>query len=132
MTRKQELEKTIAGARLKLTTLESKERQKENEQLIGKCFKYRNSHSLPEKESDYWWLYIKILSLNEYGICSGIAFQTDKDGRIDIETREYINLSSGYIEIPKKEFEEEWAELAMSIMSIEEKCINVNSKEAKK
>lgn len=32
-------------------------------QLIGKCFKFKNSYSCPVKKSDYWYAYSKIVSI---------------------------------------------------------------------
>lgn len=124
MTRKEELEKTIELARDELSAIEVKDNIMGNTKLLGNCFKYRNCHSLPKKESDYWWLYHKISSIGKHGHCMAMSFQTDKRGRIDIETDLYFSPNGGHIEISQEEFKDAWAELAMNIMDIEKDCVN--------
>jgi len=114
MTKKQELEKAIDDARLKLVAIETKEKIDKNKNLIGKCFKYKNFYSYPN-DDEYWWLYAKILSLDEYGSMSGIAFQTDINSKIEIEKRTFFSDFSGYTEIPNKEFYNAWDKLVISI-----------------
>jgi len=112
LTKKEELEKTIAVARNELSDIICEENIENNKKLIGKCFKYQNCYSHTEKESDYWWLYSKVLSVDKYGDCIIDQFQTDKDGQQTFipEKTDYINRSNNtnYIEIPESEFIEAW------------------------
>lgn len=67
--------------------------------LIGKCFKYKNNYSCPEKPSDYWFLYVRIDSLSKDGDLFSTQFQTDMYGKFLFEKREYFQFSDSYIEI---------------------------------
>ncbi|KKM59287.1 hypothetical protein LCGC14_1548290 [marine sediment metagenome] len=127
MTREEELNRIIAIAHDELSTIDVKKKLKENTKLIGKCFKYRNSYSAPEEESDYWWLYYKVISVNRHGICMAMRFQTDKHGRIEIEKERYFVLSDRYIKITEEEFEDAWDNLLLTINFL--KCFAINLKE---
>lgn len=98
MSKKEELMKALAD-------IEEQERQAminaeypKFKELIGTCYKYRNSYSCPEKESDYWYTYFKITSLtpndlyigglkndNVLARCETLKFQVCKDGIISID-----------------------------------------------
>lgn len=84
-------------------------------ELVGRCFKLKNNYSCPEKKSDYWYKYTKITSIEKddvYRSCGGealsyyhgISFQTDKNGRIDINPMEESYVHSLGNEITLKEF----------------------------
>jgi hypothetical protein len=94
--------------------------------LIGKCFKQRNNFSLPEKPSDYWFLYIKITEIKEsylydggengvYCRYNGWSFETDKNKNIAIERikKNYVHMLGE--EISQEEFNKEWIQLKNSL-----------------
>jgi len=60
-------------------------RQFENESLVGRSFKYRNSYSCPQEEKDYWMLYQRVLSLDHDGTPWGVTIQTDCYGKMECE-----------------------------------------------
>lgn len=96
----------------------------EFKKLEGKCFKYKNSYSLPENESDYWFKYIKILKIEKENInkrnqeilctCKTFSFQKDKYGEIKINPNDndYVHfLIKNNIEITNDEFKKEYNKL---------------------
>jgi len=98
--------------------------------LEGKCFKYKNSYSLPKTKEDYWWLYIKVVKieksdLRESGnriLCSynGWSFQTCTHETISINFNR-----NGYIdgigkEITSKEFNTAWNQLLEKVKLLPE------------
>jgi len=54
--------------------------------LVGRCFRYKNSYSCPEKPSDYWWLYKRVLGVKtgRYEEVFIEQFETDKNGETTI------------------------------------------------
>lgn len=118
MTRKEQLQQRIAAAddaifpdRAELWRIEAQEAEDRNRALIGKCYKYRTSYSLPKEDADYWWLYIKVTGVK--GASMRIwRFDTDKYGKIQIEPDgmlAYENMQfGGYHEIPEAEFNAAW------------------------
>lgn len=95
----------------KIEKIKEAERFERNKGLEGKAFKYRNCYSCPEKPSDYWWLYIKVLKVTKDHIETH-QFQTDKYGEITITLRKrhYRNLfgADSRIEIKPAEFTKAW------------------------
>lgn len=81
---------------------------------IGKCFRYRNNYSCPEKPSDYWWLYRKITGVKD-GSYTSFQFQTDRDGMVRIEQKEWDNISESDKEITDAEFNHVWKETLAKI-----------------
>ena len=91
--------------------------------LEGKCFKVRNCYSLPETESDYWFLYVKIQKIDKDDLYKssdnilsrfhGWSFQTDKYGSISVEFdyNSYVHSMSEETEISNEEFKEAWLKL---------------------
>lgn len=53
--------------------------------LVGKCFKYRNSYSCPEKPSDYWWLYRHVIGVTTDSNLMVHQFQTDTYGELTVK-----------------------------------------------
>lgn len=131
MNKKEELRKQLAE-------IEKQERQSLIEaeypkfaSLIGKCFKYRNSHSLPEKPSDYWYSYYKIISITPDDIymggmendkvlsrCVVQSFQVDDNGVITIDPRyrTYVHILGKEIDID--EFNEKFNKVIDEINKI--------------
>lgn len=106
--REKALMRTMQAARANLDAIEKRKRRSASKKLVGKCFKYRNCFSLPQSDADYWWLYLRVLGVDDYGHPVGVTFQVDKDGRAEIEpSLRLMSLGierSGYIEIPQTEF----------------------------
>ena len=101
----------------------------EFQKMIGKCFKIRNNYSCPEKLSDYWFLYVRITDIKEEdlyvsnsGEClsnySGFSFQTDKYGRVNIDTKDRGYVHSLGEEIPELEFEKAWNKMIKRIHTL--------------
>jgi hypothetical protein len=103
----------MARVRRELDKIEGAETAKKNKKLIGKYFKYpRNCYSCPEKESDYWPVYHKVLY--DDGGLHGMTFQTDSHGMITIKFDDYVSLS-GCVEISAREFLDAWLEVKRKI-----------------
>ena len=117
MNKKEELSQQLAE-------IENQEREQlikieypKFKQLIGKCFKLKTSYSCPEKKSDYWNVYSKIVSIRPDDLylggasadkvlagCKTITFQKNKYGSISIT---YVHCIGEEISIDEfnKEFE---------------------------
>jgi hypothetical protein len=107
-TKKAELEAQIGLLQRELRKIEDTEATERNRYLVGRCFRYRNCYSCPEKDSDYWWLYCRVLSVRG-DTATVLDFQTDKDGRMEMRPshfRSAMSLASGgsYQPIPRKQF----------------------------
>lgn len=112
------LRKRSREASAELWAAEQKERDKENATLIGKCFRYRNSYSVP-KENERWWLYIKILKVED-GALRALKFEVDYEGRIKIDPNEYMgNIFEGYHPISAATFNRAWQETVTAIHQID-------------
>lgn len=95
----------------RIDKIEESSRFQANKELEGKAFKYRNNYSCPEKPSDYWWMYLKVLKVSKDYIDTH-EFQTDKYGEITINLRKrhYRHLfgAGSRIEIKPAEFDRAW------------------------
>jgi len=98
----------MEAARLVLYRLEDEERTRKHGALVGRFFRYRNCYSCPEKESDYWWLYVAVTAMDEHGSLRVLKFQTDKEGKVSIEPRTFamgeLFTDGKYIEITEADF----------------------------
>lgn len=85
----------------------------------GRFFKVRNNYSRPEKPSDYWWLYKKVVEIKPNNIydtgsngvaChySGWSFETDSYGTFTVSQRNMGYLHSLGEEITEAEFNAAW------------------------
>jgi hypothetical protein len=116
MSREDELNDTIIKARDELTEIKMKKEQEANAPLVGKCFKFHNSYSCPKSDDDKWWVYRKIIGVDEYGMLNAFSFETDCDGRIEIE---YCPMyPTDWIEISSKEFDKEWKSVVKQVNNI--------------
>ena len=83
-----EQKEIVNKEREKLYVLENEERERfvipEMKKKIGICYKYHNCYSCPEKPSDYWWIYIKIIGLKDDEYITE-TFQEDKFGWLTYE-----------------------------------------------
>ena len=106
--RKAELYKQIRVLRAETLAIEAAERQAKNSALVGKCFKMLNSYSCPQTESDYWYVYTKVLDTD----LNTFTFQDDRSAEfhIRIELGQYY-ADSDTVEIHPAEFESEWVKL---------------------
>jgi hypothetical protein len=113
-------QRIIDEAYKKLHAIENENSKKNLKKLVGKCFKYKNSYSSPEKESDYWYLYRKVLRIaDEHPFIVSFDFQTDKDGKISIEPEERSSTHlPGMVEIDGVEFWQEWCEVLKKVQKI--------------
>lgn len=58
---------------------------------VGRCFKVRNNYSCPEKPSDYWWLYKRVVKIDGYSLVTE-EFHRDRYGVITFrESSIYCN-----------------------------------------
>lgn len=114
------LHNIVIDARAKLNKIETLAIVKANTALVGKCFKYpRNNYSCPEKKSDYWPVYSRVLRLDGHGlICH--TFQADKYGDIRIEFAKYEMRLSGYVPITVAEFRRAWGRVKARISLVGE------------
>lgn len=94
---------------------EREESDRQNAALVGRTFKFRNSYGGCD-ESEKWWLYGKVIDIKDGGLLM-FRFQTDNNGRIEIEPAQYkVGIAdSGYQEIPEKEFDRAWAALLIKV-----------------
>ena len=116
--RKEELRKRIETDMAEFHKITEAETQEANSLLIGKCYKYRNSYSLPEEPDDYWWVYTLIVGA-EGSSLKVFRFQTDRNGTIEIETDlDLPALTESYQEIGRTEFLQAWANLQKQIRSM--------------
>lgn len=89
--------------------LEAEQKDERNSSVVGRCFKYHNSRSGLER----WWMYSSVVEVKD-GSLVAFSFQTDSDGKTEIEPENRIHSDSfagcsGYKEITREEFEEQWA-----------------------
>lgn len=87
--------------------------------MVGKCFRYRNCYSCPEKPSDYWWLYAKAERLGEMGYPVGVSFQVDKDGVLTIQPQQRLHVIGAWQEIPASDFDAEFAKVLANMKALQ-------------
>jgi hypothetical protein len=115
--------KQLDAARAVISAAEDSERAAINKSHVGRFYRYRNCYSCPETDADYWWLYIAVTGVDEYGNLQGWSVQTDKDGKLTLETgrispvslREEIGM--GAFCLAFAEVEKRVQEFGMSITS---------------
>ena len=90
--------------------LDEQEAGPKRRQLIGRCFKYRNCYSCPEKPSDYWWLWFRATGTSGWMV-TGPKIQCDSNGKIDIERYAAIavdgTLDPKYVQVSRREYDRE-------------------------
>ena len=74
MSEKEELRKQINRLHNRLWVLESAERRKENDKLVGKIFRYRNSYSGGKPQ---WWVYYKVVKGSDGSYVKAFRFDID-------------------------------------------------------
>lgn len=80
-----DLNEQIGVLRGRAEVLSNAENFEKAKKLIGKCYKYRNCFSMPASDDDCWFLYKKVISSGPDGSLKVLRFQTDKNGRFEIE-----------------------------------------------
>jgi len=117
--RKKELRKIIDVNRDELHEIEDGERAEYDKQFIGRCFRYRNSYSVPT-EDEKWRLYTKVISVGETGLTC-LSFQEDYEGKIEIEPGgfQYSGNLEDWQEITEDHYRQAWLELVDKISGIQ-------------
>lgn len=79
------LEARVTKLRAEKREREEKKLRKHNMRYLGKTYKWRNCYSCPEKDSDYWWFYLKVKEISADGslVCS--TFEKTSTGIIKFE-----------------------------------------------
>lgn len=85
----------------------------ENQQYVGKFYRYRNSYGVGG-DSKSWWLYAAIIGVDEGGTLLGWTFQQTSEGNISIEPTGTVYPWSGYEEIPASVFQR----AALKVLSV--------------
>jgi hypothetical protein len=116
--RKNELQTIIDNARNELYKIEDNEKMESFNQLLGKCFRYRNCFSCPSSDKDYWYMYMKVTGISDSGEL--LILQFEKDGHGDFSIRpDYTNLLLDLsIEITEKEFNDAWKGFVTEIINL--------------
>lgn len=112
---KDELESRARDINRRLHTIRDAERFAENQALAGKTFRFKNNYSCPEKPSDRWWLYAKVLKVDKTGHLTVMEFQTDKYGDITIRTDKFRFHMNDYQACPASVFNKAWRDLQRKI-----------------
>lgn len=115
---KEKAARVAALANDRLAEIQNAERYARNKALLGKAFKYRNSYSCPEKRGNYWWLYAKVVKVDQDGHLMVFMFQTDKYGNVDIKPSEHRYHMDDYTGISASEFHKAWGRLRLLIASM--------------
>jgi hypothetical protein len=98
--------------------MEEAKKLKENAELIGKCFRYRNSSG-----DASWWLYGMVTGVDKRGRIVMWDFEQcgdeykDGDGRIQVRFEHIRNGMTDWEEISRKGFEAEWVKLATHVIN---------------
>lgn len=64
--------------------IERAREEKELSALVGRCYRYRNSYSCPQSDDDCWWLYTRVIGVED-GALKAFRFQDDKRGKLETE-----------------------------------------------
>ena len=119
MDEKEQIVSQLRALNKRLYAINQKEASARNRALLGKCYKYRNNYSVPEKASDYWWLYIRVDKVKG-AFATTFEFQTDKHGEMSVRPSR-INVARfdhGHIEIKPSEFARALASLQKRIAKL--------------
>lgn len=109
---KKQLQKEIAVLEKELYKINSIEKDKRNKRLLGRCFKYLNSSC-----EDKWWLYKKVTKIEDGGIYATQFEKTPWSFEIKEEWHNY-DLSDGYTEISRQEYDEAWSTFLAELQSL--------------
>lgn len=135
--RKEEIEQELAklyALKHELNEIEDAEQKEINKTLIGKCYKYRNNYSCPESDSDYWYIYARMIRIDEDGLLVAVRFQIDRNGRIEIEEDTDFtsqHYASSWIEIQSEEYLEAMSKASAGIERFFQSATSPNVAETK-
>lgn len=112
------LEGQVDKLYIKINQIQDAQNSKENRKLLERCFRTRNNYSCPEKASDYWWLYFKVLRTGSLVTC--LSFEIDPNGNIIIRpsAEYYGHQIAEYESITNEAFQKEWEKCQKLIRSI--------------
>lgn len=109
------LEDRARAANRALHKAQGAQRDLDNSELIGKCFKYHNSGGGCGAK---WWYYVKVLRTKD-GYLKCFSFQSLPNGEIQIATDSYKMTTTlkngGYIPITSAKFNAAWKKLSTKI-----------------
>lgn len=126
MTTIDELRSAAKAANQKLSEAETAIRVKENASLLARCFRYRNNYSCPEKDSDYWWMYAKVIKIAKDGRLTLFQFQIDRYGNFDCRPAEDVfRITDGYQPLSAKKFNAAWKHFASKMLNAGEDAEDV-------
>lgn len=86
--KKKRLGNEIARLLAERSKLEAEERANANRKIVGKCFRYANRYS----DGESWWLYSKVISLDEYGWLTVFRFEETIRGRFEASTETLMDM----------------------------------------
>lgn len=115
---KEKLERQIGPLVRKLNKLKEKEKCEDNENLVGRCGRYRNSYG---SDRPSWWLYRKVMSLTSDNGLNVFSFQEDCLGELKIKPKDCAMGESCTLgdKISEKQFQAAWALMKKKIEAIE-------------
>lgn len=91
-------------------------RRKQNQALVGKCFRYWNSYG----QDEHWWLYARVDGTDNYWPYS-FQFQKTSQNEFRIETLKTFTSSERYKEISEAEFSQAWSEFLVEMNALRSK-----------
>ena len=106
------LEAELVRIRNEINAISEPYEQRIVQSLVGLCFRTRNNYSCPEKPSDYWWLYVRVLRVDG-GALRGLRFEVDKNGtvRVDKDGFYMVRTLEDYERISPDEFDRQYARM---------------------
>ena len=113
---KQELKDQAQKILADIWEIEREERRAAAFPRVGQCFKYRTSFSCPQSAADYWSIYAWITGVDENGDNTSFRFQTDVNGKIEIERAKHFPTDN-WVQISQEEFKTAWRALVGEIHS---------------
>lgn len=120
------LEEEFKKEKQKLMSIRHKIDDLKNNELLpdvkkryeGKYFKCKNSYSLPEAEGDYWYVYYKVVNVNDVKMFEGVSFQTDTYGKVTVDANCDIFDTLLQTPITEKEFMEAYQKVLDNLLVI--------------
>lgn len=82
------------------------------QKYVGRCYRTQNSYSQSEK----WWLYGRVESIDAIGWPKGLTFQRTTSGQITVEPSSPIHVGAEWEEITETEF---WSQAARHLGMVE-------------
>lgn len=105
----------LAPLQDELGEIEDLERRRQSEAELGKCYRYRNNYG---SDCPGWWLYKKVIGVDEYS--RPVTFQFEQTSReiIEIKYKEHGWHNSSWEEITPTEFEAAWRGLKRKVAEL--------------